>query len=159
MGKIEESAGKDLVQIYEDTGNGFSEEDSYFVEDAYRGEHKLELRLHVSGNVRHLRIDPAMDSCVCKILEFTFNGRQVPLHQKQIFEINGRMAPGRTKREDGSLNLPSLVFATADPNMTLHMAALEPAADNEICLVMEVVRLGGEVCADLEYELKRKIRL
>ena len=30
MGKIEESAGKDRVQVYEDKGAGYSEETAYF---------------------------------------------------------------------------------------------------------------------------------
>lgn len=147
MGKIEESAGKDRVQVYEDKGSGYSEESSYFVEDAYVGEHSLEVSLKVGGDVRHLRIDPAMDSCVCRIKEFTFNGEPIPFSNRKAVTINGRMAGN------------SMVFATADPNINVHIENMNCKSENEICLSMEVNRMDTAVCEDLENELKRKIRL
>ena len=147
MGRIEESAGKDRVQIYEDRGNGYSEETSYFVEEAYVGEHHLEVVLKVDGNVRHLRIDPAMDSCICKVKKFTFNGENIPLSNRKAVTINGRLAGN------------SMVFATADPNINLHMENMNSKAENEIKLSLEVNRMDSSLCEDLENELKRKIRL
>lgn len=145
--RFEQSAGKERVQIYEDTGKGYSEENSYFVTDAFVGEHSLELNLKVSGDVHNLRIDPAMDSCICKVKEFTFNGIRIPLKDKKIVTINGRLAGN------------SFVFSTIDPNINLHMEGLNRKAVNEIWLSMDVNRLDSELCADLENELKRKIRL
>lgn len=75
----EDSEQVNRVQVYEDTGSGCSEEQSYFVKEAYQGEKLIELDLSVSGDVRLLRIDPIMDSCMVKILEMTFNGETVPL--------------------------------------------------------------------------------
>lgn len=147
MGKIEESAGKDRVQVYEDKGNGYSEETSYFVEEAYVGEHSLEVSLKVGGDVRHLRIDPAMDSCVCRIKEFTFNGEPIPFSNRKAVTINGRMAGN------------SMVFATTDPNINVHIENMNSKSENEIVLSMEVNRMDTAVCEDLENELKRKIRL
>ena len=147
MGKIEESAGKDRVQIYEDKGNGYAEEDSYFVEDAYIGERSLEVTLKVTGDVKHLRIDPAMDSCVCRIKEFTFNGEEVPFSNRKAVTINGRMAGN------------SMVFSTTDPNINLHLVNLNCKPENEIRLALEVNRISSSVCEDLELELKKKIRL
>ena len=63
-----------------------------FVEDAYVSEHDMEVILKVNGDVKHLRIDPAMDSCVCRIVEFTFNGEDVPFSNRKAVTINGRMA-------------------------------------------------------------------
>ena len=145
--KFQLSAGKERVQIYEDKGNGYSEENSYFVTDAFVGEHSLELEVKVDGDVRNLRIDPAMDSCICKVKEFTFNGIPIPLKDKKIVTINGRMA-GNT-----------FVFATADPNINLNMDVLNKKVANTICLSMDINRLDSELCQDLENELKRKIRL
>ena len=147
MGKIEESAGKDRVQIYEDRGNGYSEEASYFVEEAYVGEHSLDFVIQADGNVRHLRIDPTMDACICKIKEFTLNGEAIPLSNRKAVTINGRMAGN------------SMVFATTDPNINLHMVNMNCKASNEIHLSMEVSRMDQSICEDLENELKRKIRL
>ena len=147
MGKIEESAGKDRVQVYEDKGNGYSEESSYFVEDAYVGEHSMEVSLKIGGDVKHLRIDPAMDSCVCRIKEFTFNGEDVPFSNRKAVTINGRMAGN------------SMVFATADPNINLHLVNMNCKAENEVRLSLEVNRMDAAICEDLEQELKKKIRL
>ena len=147
MGKIEESAGKDRVQIYEDKGNGYSEESSYFVEDAYVGEHSLEVKVKINADVRHLRIDPAMDSCICRIKEFTLNGEVIPFNNRKAVTINGRMAGN------------SLVFATTDPNINVHLENMNRKSENEIWLSMEVNRMDASICADLENELKRKIRL
>ena len=146
MGKIEESAGKDRVQVYEDKGAGYSEETAYFVEDAYIGEHELEITLKVGGDVKHLRIDPAMDSCVCRVKEFTFNKEEIPFTNRKAVTINGRMA--------GS----SMVFATCDPNINLHIENMNVKAENEVYLSLEVNRMDAAICADLENELKKKIR-
>ena len=145
--KFQSNAGKERVQIYEDKGKGYSEEESYFVTDAFVGEHSLELNLKVSGDVRQLRIDPAMDSCICKIKEFTLNGISIPLKDRKVVTMNGRLA-GNT-----------LVFSTTDPNINLHMEGLNRKADNNVWLKMDVHRLESDLCTDLENELKRKIRL
>ena len=147
MGKIEESAGKDRVQVYEDKGNGYSEEASYFVEEAYVSEHNMEVTLKVNGDVKHLRIDPAMDSCVCRVKEFTFNGEDIPFSNRKAVTINGRMAGN------------SMVFATSDPNINLHMVNMNSKSENEIRLCLEVNRMAASICEDLEQELKKKIRL
>jgi hypothetical protein len=147
MGRVNEAAGKDRIQIYEDTGEGYREEQSYFVQDAYVGENSIELELSVSGDVHHLRIDPAMDSCVCRIREFTVNGEAVTLFDRKVITINGRLA-GDT-----------MVFADPDPNINLHLDRLEKKASNRIWLSMELTRLDSALCRDLENELRKKIRL
>lgn len=147
MGKIEESAGKDRVQIYEDRGKGYAEENSYFVKDAFVGEHLLQIRLNVSGDVRHLRIDPAMDSCILRIKEFTLNGESIPVSNRKAVTINGRMADN------------TFVFASKDPNINLHMENMNVRGENEVSLLAEVYRMESTLCEDLEKELKRKLRL
>ena len=146
MGKIEESAGKDRVQVYVDKGNGYDEETSYFVEDAYVNEHQLEVTLKVAGDVKHLRIDPSMDSCVCRIKGFTLNGEEIPISSRKAITINGRMAGN------------SMVFSTTDPNINLHLENMNIKAENEVFLSLEVNRMPASICEDLENELKKKIR-
>ena len=111
------------------------------------GEHSMEVSLKVGGDVKHLRIDPAMDSCVCRIKEFTFNGEDVPFSNRKAVTINGRMAGN------------SMVFATADPNINLHLVNMNCKAENEVRLSLEVNRMDAAICEDLEQELKKKIRL
>jgi len=147
MGKIEEADGKDRVQIYEDKGKGYSEEESYFVKEAYVGEHELELNLTVTGDVKHLRIDPSMESCICRVKKLTLNGEEIPFSNRKAVTINGRMAGN------------SFVFATNDPNINLHLENMNKKAQNEVQVALEVHPMALAVCEDLENEIKRKIRL
>lgn len=72
--KYEDSAQINRVQIYEDKGEGFAEEGSYFVKDAYEGENRIALELRVAGDVKQLRVDPAFAPCAVKIQEVAWNG-------------------------------------------------------------------------------------
>ena len=137
------------VQVYEDKGNGYSEEGSYFVKDAFVSDREAELELKVSGDVKTLRIDPVMDSCVVKVLEMTFNGERVPLEKKKILLVNGRSSGGET---------PSIVFPTEDPNLGIDVSQLSPKAENVLCARLEVTRLPRNAAEDLCNALAKHIR-
>ena len=55
------------TQIYTDTGKGFSEAESYFLDQNYGEEGRITFTVPVPENVRNLRIDPALCPCVCLI--------------------------------------------------------------------------------------------
>ena len=135
------------IKIYEDRGAGYREEDSYFVREARLEGQQAEFTLKVAGNVSHLRIDPAMEPCLCRILRFTFNGEPVKLPDKRLCTVNGTWVEG------------SLVFSTADPNINLHLERFKTAAENELELRLEIVPVPVELCESLEKSLKRRIRL
>lgn len=141
------------VQIYEDQGDGYSEEHSRFLPDAYLDEEQVEFTLSVSGNVRQLRIDPALCPCVCKLQELTFNGAAVSLQDKKVFVTNGKLM----KSSEGDKNSPSVVFPTEDPNMNLQVGELAPKAENILYVRMEVVRLPLAVAKDMAAAVKRWI--
>lgn len=143
--KFQDAEGVLRVQIYEDTGSGYSEEQSYFVKDAYQNEQLAEFECSVSGNVRMLRIDPAMDACVCRILEMTFNGELIPLQKRKMMIINGIMRKGSN----------SMVFPTADPNINLDITQLKREAENRLYVKMEVVRLPMDLAVDMAEAVKK----
>lgn len=155
LDKYEDSEAVNRVQIYEDTGNGFSEECSYFVPEAYLGEQSVEFQIPVSGEVKMLRIDPALDSCVCKMLEMTFNGETVPLQDKKLVSINGKVAKA-TDKATGRF-IPSLIFPTTDPNISLNIAGLAPKGENLLYVRMEVVRMPLAMAEDMAGSIKRWI--
>lgn len=138
------------VQVYEDRGKGFSEENSYFVPEAYLDEKTVEITLEVSGDVRQLRIDPMMDSCVVKILEMTFNGQQLPVGKKRTLLVNGRSSGGEK---------PSIVFANEDPNIGIPLEPYSPKAQNFFFARMEVTQLPLNCARDLCDALARHIRI
>lgn len=144
--KYQDSERVNRVQIYEDKGKGYSEEESYFVQEAYQGENLIELELKVSGDVRMLRIDPAMETCMVKILELTLNGETVPMDKKKNILVNGRVAkPG------------SFVFPTEDPNINIVMTELKRSAENTLYARMEIVRLPRDIARDMASAVKKLI--
>lgn len=135
------------VQIYEDTGSGYQEETSVFLQDAYKGEDKLEFEYIFDGNVQNLRIDPAFCACMCKITEITLNGERVPVETRGILYLNGKVIKGN----DGI----SMVFPTEDPNINLCISKLQPKAENHLYVSMEIVRLPMKMAEDMAKAVKK----
>lgn len=145
--KLEAGALVNRVQIYEDRGEGFSEEESYFVPDAYQGEQEIELELKVDGNVQVLRIDPSMDACVVRIEELTWNGERIPLQNKKIFTTNGKLL----KPAQGA------VFPTKDPNLCIKVSELTCRPENILCARLEIARLPMPVAEAMAASVKKLV--
>lgn len=147
IGRYPDSEKVNRVQIYEDRGDGYREEDSYFVREAYQGDGLIELELKVGGDVDMLRIDPCDCPCGVKIKEMTFNGATVPLDRRKLLYANGRIVrpPGKT----GGEYCPSIVFPTEDPNLNIGVGRLERKTENILRARLEVVRLPMAIARDL----------
>ncbi len=141
------------VQIYEDRGEGCKEEESYFVPGAYQTEQLIELELAVDGNVHILRIDPAFDCCMVKILDMSFNGERVPLEKRKVLQSNGRILKP-AGREEGCYQ-PGIVFPVTDPNIYIDLTLLERRAENTLCARMEIVRLPMDMVQDMAKAVKK----
>ena len=152
--KYQDSQMVNRVQIYENTGNGYEEEKSYFVTEAYQGENLIEMELSVPGNVQTLRIDPAMDSCVVKILEMTWNGEVLPLKGRRTLLINGSIA--KPSEEDNGCYNPSLIFPSKDPNINISLEKLKKESDNTLYAKMEIVRIPPAMAQDLTDAAKKR---
>lgn len=135
--KFDDSSAKERIQVYEDRGQGYQEEESYFVKDAYEGENRIRLSLAVDGNVTSLRIDPAMDYCVVRFIRLIWNGESVEPGRKNIV-TNGKTIKGG-----------SYVFATEDPNINLKIGAWERKAQNLLEAELEIVRVPQAIAEDM----------
>lgn len=153
--RYQDSEGVNRVQIYEDRGAGFQEEESYFVREAYQGEALIEMTLSVSGDVRVLRIDPALASCMVKIAEMTFNGEAVPLKSRKVLACNGRIA--RTGGHEEGGYRPTLIFATQDPNININLETLSRKGENVLYVRLEIVRIPPNMAADMAGAVKKLI--
>ena len=118
----------------------------YYIENAYTSEDEIKFELNIKENVNHLRIDPANESCICKIKELTFNGEKISATDEKLITINGQSA-GET-----------FVFATSDPNINIHVAELERYQRNTLFLSMEIKFIPLEICANLENGLKKEVQ-
>lgn len=123
------------VQVYMDSGAGFAEETSFFIEDAYKDKHHIVFSLEVDDRTKYVRIDPAMDSCIVTIEEFTWNGR--------------RMLPGKRGCATNGILLGknSVLFATTDPNIILDVKRMPRQQTNLIQAKLHIVRLPQETAA------------
>ncbi len=133
------------VQIYEDRGEGYREDMSYFMPDAYQGENLIVCDIEVSGEVKNLRIDPAMDYCMVKLQELVWNGMEIDANNSRVMVVNGKVAG--PCEENGSL--PSIVFPTKDPNINIRVERLHRLAENHLHIKMEVVRIPETMAKDM----------
>lgn len=131
------------VQIFEDRGNGFSEEESYLVPEAYVDDVTVDIELAVGGDVKTLRIDPAFDSCIVRLERLTFNGENVPLNKKHVFSNGGLVKPS------------ILIFSTEDPNINIMLDRLPRNEVNSLSARMEVARLPLSVAGEVLNSVKK----
>ena len=129
---------RDRVQIYEDTGKGFSEEQSFFLDEAMGEQIRVtpegttELAVTISGGRSALRIDPCSAFCMVYIREIIWNGVTIPWKGRQI-QTNGFKIGENT-----------YVFATQDPNITVSLTGLSNEESNLLQMAMEVTKLPEE---------------
>ncbi len=95
------------IRIYVDYGEGFSEENSFKVNDCYIEEKYLRLKLDIPGSAVRLRIDPCENSCAAKINEIRIDGKIYPADSVEVSGV---------RHESGYI-----VFEGNDPNMTVNV--------------------------------------
>lgn len=134
------------IKVYEDRGGGFSEACSYEVKEVCREGNVMETELKVEECVRALRVDPALQSCIVKLLEVTFNGQDVPLQKKKFLQVNGTLCKPAQKEEK---YCPSIVYPTEDPNIVFNLSMLERQAENRLHLRMELLLLPLTIAQDI----------
>lgn len=121
---------KGKTQVYEDTGDGFNEQESYFLEENFQEE--KELQLLVENGRLAVRIDPCSDSCIVSLRQLRWNDTPVSFKNK-MFSTNGFRAG------DGVF-----AFETEDPNFTLTLSGLEQKSENILKAFMQVTRMPKE---------------
>lgn len=140
----EKPDGRERIQIYEDTGRGFQEEQSFFLDETAEEqvyvtpEGMTELNVVVAGGRSALRIDPCSDFCVVYLKELKWNGADLPLKGRQV-QVNGFKAGENT-----------YVFPTKDPNITVSLLGLPGGERNLLQAVMAVTRLPEETVRHMQ---------
>lgn len=134
---LRKKASDDRIQIYEDTGKGFLEDQSFFPEEdgeeLRRGDEGLvELSAQIPKGRSAVRIDPGSHACVIYIKRIGWNGVEIPLKGKQV-QMNGFR-----------IGEDIYGFPTEDPNITLSLWGLPSEEENHLEAVMEVTRMSVE---------------
>lgn len=136
--------GRDRIQIYEDTGRGFQEEQSFFLEESAEEQVRVteegitELDVVIARGRSALRIDPCSDFCLVHLQEIRWNGTQIALKGKQIRNNGVRVG------ED------TYVFPTQDPNITVSLMGLQGEERNLLQVKMAVTRLPEETARHMQ---------
>lgn len=129
---------EDRIQIYEDTGRGFVEEQSFFLDETMSeqvhvtAEGVTELAVSISGGRSALRVDPCSDFCMIYIRGIMWNTTPISLKGKQV-QTNGF-----------KIGENVYVFPTTDPNITISLAGMPGQESNLLQMTMEVTRLPEE---------------
>lgn len=115
-------------QVYEDTGRGFNEEESYFADG-------FPFTMEVPSGRKAMRIDPCSSFCLVSIGEITWNGVPIPRGMLS-FKANGR-----------KIGRDTYAFATSDPGFTISLKGLEDRPINLFSVDMKVTELDPETAA------------
>ena len=151
--KNEESADMRRIQIYTDNGSGFSEDNSYFIEEPYDGQGFVDFSIELASDVKKVRIDPYMSSCITRMEEVTFNGEALSLFSNRKVSVNGK------KLEEESDYTMTVAFDSEDPGITIDVSAIIRSTGNTMHFKMQTIGVPSLMTQSLLKELKRKIRL
>lgn len=140
----EKADRRDRIQIYEDTGKGFREEQSFFLDENTEGEVYTtqegitEWNVEIAGGRSALRIDPCSDRCLVYIKEIRWNGEDIPLKGRRV-RFNGFRVGENT-----------YVFPTEDPNITVSLTEMRSEGRNLLQVTMAVTRLPEETARHMQ---------
>lgn len=132
-----EELQRNRIQVYEDKGEGFREEESCFVLEGYREKEALSVKLSLAPDVKAVRIDPCIDFCMVTVKDLRVNGEEWNLSQKNII-LNGNLISENT-----------VIFATTDPGITVMMPK-GFAGEGSVFSVKNAAKEAGEMQMDFE---------
>lgn len=140
----EKAAQADRIQIYEDTGSGFNEEQSFFLEDAF-GEQiftdddgMTEINVAIGRGRSALRIDPGSSTCLVYIKEIAWNGEIIPLKGKHISNNGVKVGDN------------IYAFDTTDPNITVSLMTFSNEETNMLHMKMEITKVSSETLKHMQ---------
>jgi len=113
------------AQVYEDAGEGFSENFSTFFDNAC-------FELKVLGGRKQLRIDPCNEYCIVRIDYLTWNGEDIS-RSLLNFRSNGK-----------KIGKDLYVFATKDPGFTINLKGVTHEKVNSLSVNMFVTVIDEE---------------
>lgn len=140
----EQADHRDRIQIYEDTGKGFLEDQSFFLDEASEEQVRMtaegmtELEVVIGRGRSALRLDPCSEYCLVYIQTIQWNGTPIPMKGRQI-QNNGFKVGENT-----------YVFPTKDPNITISLTGLQNEERNLLQVKMAVTKLQKETAEHMQ---------
>lgn len=122
------------VQVYFDYGEGANEEDSFFVTEAFKTMTDIEVSTKVPLDVKYLRVDPLMDSCLVEIVTAWWNGQEVTFNRRGECITNGVLVKKNM-----------YIFETTDPNINFNLGKLDWEKENTFRVKMRVSHINKDM--------------
>ncbi|MCR4705662.1 MAG: class I SAM-dependent methyltransferase [Lachnospiraceae bacterium] len=137
---------RNRVQIYEDHGAGFNEEQSYFALKGYTEKEPFTVKAEFAPDVTAIRLDPALDRCIVQLHELHVGKKQLDMPSGRIM-LNGVL-----------ISEDTAVFNTKDPNITINVKGLgaEGGKKQTIEATLSVVRISEEMAESMTHDRKEK---
>lgn len=110
------------IEIFEDYGEGYSPQHSYWIHNAYVAENLFRAILPFEEKVRRIRLDPAEQPCLLQIRRIRIGDCE--LNRQQI--ANAVFTNGTTLQGSGA---DCVFFDTSDPNIEVRLDALQKEKD------------------------------
>ena len=143
------------VQVFFDTGKGYSEEESFIVDHDYETEGVNAFTIQVPANVKRLRIDPARVPCICLLRRADIDGNP-SLMQNPKYR---RVTPASSLGEGGAIT-----FLDCDPWLDFDMVKIrkklkdkDPQKANTVSLAIQIAGIPGTM-ADMVLSRRKRDR-
>jgi hypothetical protein len=145
LSKLYSNDGAFKFQIYPANPDGsFSEDTSYFYENAYPNEKSASVAVPVSPAQRFIRLDPLRSSCIVTITRADIDGNPYPVDSKKFLLCNGKRVGNDT-----------FIFETEDPNLVFVLEGLARSEDSLLNVEMNITQIPHETAALLAENIKR----
>ena len=152
------------VQIFEDTGEGYSQEHSWYLHDAYTADDRIRAEISCRANTRGIRLDPAENPCLVRLEAVTFQGRKLTAEElARAVVTNGEvLGEGGSVLTPGTPGMTAVLFADHDPNINVRLDALERGAEGNgeglLVVELQILWLTPEMLGDLKARITRRKR-
>ena len=140
--KSETGSSKPALQIYEDSGEGFSEANSYFIQNMRRCGKELDFSVKLKQDLINIRIDPTNQPCIVIFRSVTVNGVEVlPELMKKRLVRNGHN--GKLLKKD------AILFANDDPHIAFRIREYLQGADAVMKVSMRLECISADAAIRL----------
>lgn len=130
---IIQTIGHKKMQVFEDFGEGYSQENSYYIEDNCLADGWIKAEILCKPGLRGLRLDPLEEPCLVRIKSVQYGTRKLtPKQLEQVVVTNGEvLGPLESKGQENAEvaakepGMTTVLFMDNDPNINVRMDILE----------------------------------
>lgn len=146
------------VQIFEDYGEGYSPEHSYYIQDSDMLSDRISVEIYCKPGICGVRLDPAEEPCLIRVEEVIYRGCRLTKEQMQRAVVINGEALGDLER--GFEGMPSVLVDHNDPNINVRLDqlyAMEAEAQGQTEGVLKVKAYIARLSAQMLAELKGRM--